>query len=144
MVYNVNPPRRQNILPKNTNLMWRLPNDTYPISYDITLRPFLESGKFRGSVTVKLNLTRSRKDIVLNSKNLAITSADLTDLNLTKRFQIEKIHEKPDDEVLQVEAREVLYPGLYKLEIHYEGTLINKTRGFYRSQRKDNATGTKK
>lgn len=117
----------------------RLPRDTFPITYDIVLKPDLNTGNFTGTVNITVNVTTTRKDLIVNSKNLNIESVTL--LRDGKERNVENVQENVVEEVLVIETREIIQPGIYYLYFKYNGSMKNKRVGLYRSRRVDNETG---
>jgi glutamyl aminopeptidase len=120
----------------------RLPNDTKPLHYDVILKPDLESGSFQGAINITVNVTSNRKDIILHSKNLTIDTVQLTHFNDSKVFHIENVQENANEEVLLITPQGGIPPGVYNLHLKYNGSMLDKIVGLYRSKRLDNDTGT--
>nr|XP_023019123.1 glutamyl aminopeptidase-like isoform X3 [Leptinotarsa decemlineata] len=113
----------------------RLPNDTEPLLYDLTLLPDLTRGLYKGSVNITVSVNGPRRDIIVHSKNLTISEVTLT-TNGLKAFSILTIKEQDVDEVLVITTKQKILPGVYYLFIKFEGRLFGKLAGFYRSQYK--------
>ncbi|XP_023019123.2 aminopeptidase A isoform X2 [Leptinotarsa decemlineata] len=113
----------------------RLPNDTEPLLYDLTLLPDLTRGLYKGSVNITVSVYGPRRDIIVHSKNLTISEVTLT-TNGLKAFSILTIKEQNVDEVLVITTKQKILPGVYYLFIKFEGRLFGKLAGFYRSQYK--------
>lgn len=116
----------------------RLPNDTKPLVYDLTLLPNLNTGLYAGWVNITLNLTNSRDNIVLHGANLTITQVELSrngDLNADhwKVINVIDVKESAFDELLFINVNNTLSAGIYNLFIRFNGSLLNKLRGFYQS-----------
>lgn len=122
-----------NSLPVPERSYKRLPNDTKPILYDLTLLPDLTTGEYKGFVNMTVNITAFRKDIIVHSKNLSVAEIAITTRN-SKVLQVLSIDENLIDEVLIITTREKITPGIYYLFIKFEGSLKDKLTGFYRSQ----------
>jgi glutamyl aminopeptidase len=106
------------------------------------LKPDLESGSFQGAINITVNVTSNRKDIILHSKNLTIDTVQLTHFNDSKVFHIENVHENANEEVLLITPQGGIPPGVYNLHLKYNGSMLDKIVGLYRSKRLDNDTGT--
>lgn len=112
----------------------RLPNDTKPLIYDLTLLPNLKTGLYAGSVNITLNLTIPRENIVLHSKNLTITNVELHRNDSDwKVVDIIDVKESVLDELLFINVNGTIPAGIYNLFIKFNGSLLNKLRGFYHS-----------
>ncbi|KAJ8961758.1 hypothetical protein NQ318_021359 [Aromia moschata] len=105
---------------------WRLPNDTRPVLYDLTLLPDLAAGEFRGFVT------GHRKDLVLHSKDLSI--AEVVVRKEGRVLQVVDVDESLVGEVVIITTREKIFPGVYYVFIRFGGNLKSRLTGFYQSQ----------
>ncbi|KAJ8979934.1 hypothetical protein NQ317_003676 [Molorchus minor] len=126
--------RIRNIIQGNVNerIFWRLPNDTKPMLYNLTLLPDLTTGEFKGSVNITVRVMGFRKDFIVHSKHLYITDIGITSPHRT--LKVINIDENLVDEVLVITTREKIFPGVYYLYIQFGGSLKNGLSGFYQSQ----------
>ncbi len=110
--------------------MFRLSPTAYPVSYDLELRPNLDSFVFSGSVSIQLQIPLDTTEIELNSKDLEISSANLfqgeTQTNL--KIEIDNEHE-----ILRLFSPNLILAGLATLSIDFSGDLRDDLAGFYRS-----------
>ncbi|CAH1788830.1 unnamed protein product [Owenia fusiformis] len=120
----------------------RLPSSIIPLSYDILMHPNLTTFKYTGSIDIVLQATESTNFVIVHIKDLKINAQSLKPRSENKRVAIKQ--------VLEYKAYEMLYFGLdaqlgkgqeYVLSLDFEGTLMDKLAGFYRSTYKD-ASGT--
>lgn len=118
-------------------LVARLPNDTFPIHYDITLEPNVISGAFQGKVNITIDVTEARENLIVHSKNLSITEVSLESANISKIFAVQNVRENFVDDTILVYPNQKVLPGVYYLSFNFTGSLLNKTHGFYRSQYTD-------
>lgn len=133
--------KNNNIKYATKHAIYRLPNTTVPIQYDITLKPYLETGDFKGLLNVTVNITEPRKELVLHSQNLSIDTVELVRANDSKVFHIGNIQENVISQVLVIIPKQIVPPGVYYLFFKYSGNMTNRIVGLYRSQYKNRDTG---
>ncbi|KAG0231570.1 Aminopeptidase 2 mitochondrial [Actinomortierella wolfii] len=117
-----------------------LPTNVKPTHYDLTLTPDLVNFTFTGQVLVNLDINQPTTTITLNSNQLKIHSAKLTNLAL----KTESSQEATDIDIDQANETatftfaDELQPGSTAvLHIHFSGVLHDGMNGFYRSSYKD-------
>ncbi|XP_029345406.1 glutamyl aminopeptidase-like isoform X1 [Acyrthosiphon pisum] len=101
-----------------------------PQQYFINLYPNLQQGSFVGSVNITIILDTAQSYIKLHSKELNITETKLNSSSVTA-------FSYPENDFLVVVPNEELSAGEYKLQISFEGSLLEKPLGFYRSSYND-------
>lgn len=111
----------------------RLPNDTRPLLYDLTLLPDLTRGLYKGFVNVTIEIDNVRNDVVIHSKNLTISEIVLKNSE-SKNLQILIVKEIVEDEVIVITTKKMVTPGVYYLFLRFDGLMFGKFNGFYRSQ----------
>jgi len=104
----------------------RLSPYIHPQQYFINLYPNLEQGSFVGSVDITIILDTAQSYIKLHSKGLNIKETKLNSSSVTA-------FSYPEHEFWVVVPNEELSAGEYKLQLSFEGSLLNKIVGFYRS-----------
>ncbi|XP_030767468.1 glutamyl aminopeptidase-like isoform X2 [Sitophilus oryzae] len=120
-------------LPESRKLNYKkLPNDTRPILYNITLLPYLDKVYFEGFVNISIDVFNPKRELVVHSKSLTIISVDLVREDV-KSLQLLSFTENLEDEVLVITPKEKLFPGRYFVGIKYRGKFDNKTTGLYKS-----------
>jgi len=97
-----------------------------PQQYFINLYPNLEQGTFVGSVNITLVLDTAQSYIKLHSKGLTIKETKLNSTSVTA-------FSYPKHEFWVVIPNKELDAGKHKLQLTFEGSLLNKIVGFYRS-----------
>lgn len=114
---------------------FRLPKEVVPIHYDLLLHPNLEEGTFSGKVTILIDVQDKRRTIALHQQDLTITHAELHTHGLEKDYEINisSMTEPSKYEIFVLSTEDEIQPGLYDLTFEFDGTLINKISGFYRS-----------
>uniref|UniRef100_A0A182W7Y5 Aminopeptidase N n=1 Tax=Anopheles minimus TaxID=112268 RepID=A0A182W7Y5_9DIPT len=134
-------------------LNYRLPNQTYPLRYNIELTTRIHDATigddrfhFEGKVTIQLmaigNSDATMDEITLNYRQISITHVKLwyivqndwenTILDDDNSFTLDPVRE-----FVTIHSPEPLN-GTYFLEIKYNGTLREDNGGFYRSSYRDN------
>ena len=111
---------------------YRLPRTVLPTLYDVRIRPDLDAETFAGSVTAHIAVSQPVDNIVLNAKELGITSATLT-RNGSPAVQITSIETDAELERVTLALSEQLVQGDYELEMTFTGLLNRKLEGFYMS-----------
>ncbi|KAL4150039.1 hypothetical protein QTP88_003885 [Uroleucon formosanum] len=104
----------------------RLSPHVHPQQYFINLYPNIEQGSFVGSVNITIILDTSQSYIKLHSKGLNIKETKLNSSSVMA-------FSYPEHEFWIVVPNEELSAGEYKLQLSFEGSLLNKIVGFYRS-----------
>ncbi|HEY9684055.1 MAG TPA: M1 family metallopeptidase [Oculatellaceae cyanobacterium] len=125
---------------------YRLPDDSRPIDYEISLEPNMPKFSFTGSETIRLKVYKNTKQIVLNALDLQISDAkicQIPDVTTTeaKSGNVQPLTVKPDaaKEKVAFISTSVLNPGVYNLSCSFHGTLNTKLQGFYRASFEDSA-----
>lgn len=126
---------------EHSELIYRLPNNTIPESYDISIWTLIENSdfQFNGNVTIRIKVLTTTTFITLHQSELTINSVTLTNLasnenifvNLTDQLDYTKINEFL---TITFDNKYMLIGGnYYNLTIAYNGTLRSDDAGFYRS-----------
>lgn len=110
----------------------RLSESVTPISYDLTLDPDIHAGSYTGDVTISIRLTRPINTISLHNRNLSINECSVYDVIGTVR-EIEMTYANNSLETYNVKLRQELPLGIYSVRLKFNGSLLNKLQGFYRS-----------
>ena len=117
-------------------LSFRLPNNTVPIHYDVSLLTDIHLGNFDffGTVTIDIRVVEETETITIHYRQLAISSIDLLDFSgriLESNVNFEQIEEV---EFLVIKPRLMLIElNRYKVVIRYRGLLRTDDYGFYRA-----------
>ncbi|ALC45617.1 CG31343 [Drosophila busckii] len=127
----------------NSERNYRLPNNTIPITYDVELWTWVDTGNrtFNGSVKIELNVLEATDTITLHARQIGNFSAT-----------IERKDNRPSDvlpakvtpgtrEFLHITSEGVTFPqhSRWLLSINYTGELRTDNGGFYLSQYTDDA-----
>lgn len=111
----------------------RLPENVYPVFYDIYLYPDLNGGIFEGKLTININVTEEREFLLLHGKNLNIQETHLVD-NSDQNIPLSNIFYYKKNEFWVIVPKDVINSGLYKFKIKYSGNLTANIVGFYESR----------
>ncbi|XP_037030608.1 aminopeptidase N-like [Bradysia coprophila] len=122
---------------------YRLPNDTVPETYDITLTTRIDNADFvfNGSVRIGIYVNESTQLITLHHRQLTVINVQLwTTASPAQEVVLGAYSYDPVLEFLQIPVTVNLTAGArYTLSIDYIGTLRVDNYGFYRSSyRNDN------
>ncbi len=114
---------------------YRLPRNVIPVHYDLLLEPDLDTFTFAGTVGIRIGITESTSEIVLNCAEIEMQSVSLRDGDV----EIEVTDISHDDEIdrATLALAEPARPGTYTLTIAYTGLINDQLRGLYRSIYKD-------
>ena len=117
-------------------LNYRLPNNTEPIRYDVTISTNIHKGdlSFSGLVDIRLNVLEDTKSIVLHARDLAINGAIIrnpttktaTDLSFNYESDREFLTLSPIQSSVKLSKN-----TQWILSITYNGTLRHDNGGFY-------------
>lgn len=116
----------------------RLPHDSHPLSYDITLwtaMNLVTSGArdFSGLTKIVLKIDENTNEIVLHNRNLKVEESDvkltLNSDNIPVTFRFDQQY----DFMIITSTEELVKDSEYELEIKYTSELDLGMAGFYRS-----------
>ena len=106
--------------------------DINPINYKLNFEPNFQNFTFKGKETIKVNLKKNVKKIVLNSAELKINELSI----ITKKGEISsKFKLNPNKEELYINFNDKI-SGEIEIKIDFEGIHNDKMSGFYRSLHK--------
>ena len=108
---------------------FRLPTDVRPRRYALAFDLDIEGWRSSGSARIELSTARASKEIVLHSCDLDIGSARLDGEPAVD------ISYDEDAQTATLEFSSELAPGEHVLELEWQGEILSKLRGLYRSVR---------
>ncbi|XP_039995564.1 aminopeptidase Ey-like [Xiphias gladius] len=131
--------------PKEPWQRYRLPDSLAPVSYNVTLRPWLEPNTdglyiFTGNSTVVFRCVRETDLILIHSNKLNLTTfegylAKLKGLNGGTAPSLKKTWLEVPTQYLVVQLKSPLQAGsMYELFTEFVGELSDDLGGFYRSE----------
>jgi puromycin-sensitive aminopeptidase len=112
----------------------RLPRAVVPRRYDLTIEPDIGACTFEGSVTVTADVVQPTGEIVLNARDLDVTSATVECHGET--YEAGVALDTPHERVTLGLPREVA-PGEATITCAFRGALHDDLVGFYRSRYTD-------
>ncbi|MBX9685150.1 MAG: M1 family metallopeptidase [Candidatus Obscuribacterales bacterium] len=113
----------------------RLSSAVKPSFYKLKVIPDIEGATFSGQETISLTLEEAQSRIVLNSTEIVIKKALLS--NKKGSSFNGKVSYDEEKQLAIIELDGQAGKGEWQLELAFEGILNNKLRGFYRSSYKD-------
>lgn len=124
---------------------YRLPNETVPLAYDISLITRIDQAQFDflGTVKITIFVVNTTRQVTVHSRQLTINRVQLFDDN-NQSVELLPWYHNVVTEFLTIPTRNAdLLPGRqYHLEIEYAGELRTDNGGFYRSSY-TNSEGTR-
>jgi aminopeptidase N len=126
------------VIPKfnSSALSFRLPNNTVPIHYDISLLTDIHVGNFDffGTVTIDLRVVEQTETITVHYRQSTVSSIDLLNINgqlIESNVDYEQI-EEVEFLVIKPRTRLIVF-NQYKVVIRYRAVLRTDDYGFYRA-----------
>jgi Peptidase M1 N-terminal domain len=117
-------------------ISYRLPNDTIPLHYDISLHTRIDvpDFNFNGIVVIRLRCITATRTITLHSKQQTIISVTLQNAN-NQVIPTDMPMQDPVTEFLEIRttSQELQVGAEYTLRISYAAILRTDDEGFYRS-----------
>ena len=120
----------------------RLPNHISPISYDLTIKPDLESFTFSGNEIIKINIDKAINKITLHSKDIDIETVKISSkqkvvgskgIKKNEQFAT-KITYDTEKETVTFYFKNKISKGKGELSIVFCGIINENLRGFYKSK----------
>jgi puromycin-sensitive aminopeptidase len=110
---------------------YRLPTTAVPSFYDIRIEPDLKNFTFAGEETVQLEVKEPVQELMLNSADIKIHDAILSNGEGTKLFGSVEHDETSERAVIRFDG--TVGSGAWELTLKFTGILNDKLKGFYRS-----------
>lgn len=112
----------------------RLPDHVSPLVYRLYMHPNLTTFLFVGTVEVDVHVNKPTDFLIIHSKNLNISSHDLTVQGSNEEVKIAKHLEYLAFEQIYLKLGSSLKEGVrYTLKVQFTGMLSELLAGFYRS-----------
>ena len=114
---------------------FRLPRNVIPAHYDLLLEPDLGTFTFDGQVSIRIDITETLDQIVLNAAEIDIETMTLSG----EDGETAVTGVTYDDEYARatLTLEHPVAPGTYTLDITYTGIINDQLRGLYRSIYRD-------
>jgi aminopeptidase N len=109
----------------------RLPASVVPSHYKLFIDPNIETQSFSGEETIDVQLGRASKEIVLNSLDLEVSSAEVIAGGKARPAQLS--YDAPN-EMIRLVVADALPPGPAALHLKFSGKLTAGLRGLYLSK----------
>jgi aminopeptidase N len=121
----------------------KLPKDVVPVSYDIQIKPTIESRTFTGSETVALEVRKPAKTITLNANAIAISSAKLLGPK-GEGEQAATIKIDASQQTAVLTFPKEIASGAYRLSLDFSGTINQSGQGLFYATYQEEGSGAKK
>ncbi|XP_031633026.1 aminopeptidase N-like [Contarinia nasturtii] len=121
---------------KDSEITYRLPNNTKPETYDITITTRIDEGlfDFDGKVAIQIVALESTNSITLHYRQLTITSQSLRKVDDNSMIALDDYKYDKTTELLTFPTKTQLEKDKkYILTIEYKGELRTDRAGFYRA-----------
>ncbi|KAJ5665585.1 uncharacterized protein N7477_008033 [Penicillium maclennaniae] len=115
-----------------------LPDVAKPINYHVSLFDLQLGGswEYNGVVKIKLKLNRPTKELVLNSKEINVKTAEVLGKDGNRLFVTNEISYDKESERISLQFPHEVLPEDIVLSVNFTGTMNNVMAGFYRSKYK--------
>ncbi|GIW44662.1 MAG: aminopeptidase [Candidatus Binatia bacterium] len=112
---------------------FRLPRNIWPRRYGLRIEADLEQWRYRGSVQVDVHVTEPTTRVYLHAADLVIERAQAFWGGTWHEAQ--KITRDEDAEAIALEFPAPLPSGSARLDLAFRGEILDRLRGFYRSEK---------
>ncbi|EIT83329.1 puromycin-sensitive aminopeptidase [Aspergillus oryzae 100-8] len=115
-----------------------LPDVAKPVHYEVSLFDLQlgDSWGYKGIVKIDSKITRSTKEIMLNSKEIEVQKAEIFGEDGTKITQASEITYDQKSERVTLKFPQEITPSEVVLSLAFAGVMNNSMAGFYRSKYK--------
>jgi len=117
--------------------VFRLPENTSPVSYVLWFAPNLSDWTFTGVANITVKVETNIQSMTLNLKDLNVTDVsaiDITNLNSFKKISIENYVELTKNEQFEIRfEKQVIKDRILLLTINYKGRIRDDMSGLYKS-----------
>lgn len=121
---------------------YRLPNDTKPETYNISLRTGISEGKFDydGFISINILIVNATREVTIHSRMLKIESIRLSDANGMGQIDLLpwRTNKKTGFLIIPTKSVELSSGRRHRLDIKFSGVLDTETRGFFRTLSDEN------
>lgn len=113
---------------------YRLPGDTVPNHYDITLEPNFQEFTFDGTVIITIQVVENTNIITLHKNDLTINTIEVRMLGASALLPVGSTSEEPDLHFFRIHLESTVQSGdILEVTLFYTGNLNTENRGFYRA-----------
>lgn len=119
-----------NVIRNKANVNYRLPNDTVPLHYDLTLETDLDN--FNGSVKITIFAKENTNTVTLHAQNLEVIDLIVTNSN-DEEITIKEIEIQEDVNFFVIHlVKNLIQDEIYYLNFRqFRGKLATDNDGFY-------------
>lgn len=123
-------------------ISYRLPNNTKPETYHISLRTGISEGLFDydGIIAINILVVNATREVTLHSQDLNIKSIHLSNASTTIDLLPWRSSNVTDFLVIPTKSVELLPGSRFTLEIKFASDLLEIAKGFFRQQYDRNTT----
>lgn len=113
---------------------YRLPDTTEPVSYELRITPAIRQSSFQGQVDIVVNAKQYTSEVILNSKDLIVSSVSwFQDLKTNRTTAIkEYLFEERNERLIIKLEKSILPSRLYKFSIKFSGIVRDDFTGFHK------------
>src|SRR5512139_3651009 len=111
---------------------FRLSKDVMPSRYDLRIEADLDHWRFTGSEHIEVTVHRPRREVVLHAEGFNIQSARAV---VGGNARVATVELDTEAETASLRFAEALPAGPATLELDFGGEILERLRGFYRSQK---------
>lgn len=116
---------------ENKQLFERLPRTIIPSHYDVTIRAFLDTFQFSGTVIIDIQVLEETNIITLYAANLQV---DQVNLKSNAKEWPGQVEIDQGNERLRIQFSQSIEKGSYKLSMDFRGEISTRMQGFYRNK----------
>jgi len=122
--------------------VFRLPDNTEPISYKLRIKTIIDPEnndfKFTGDVTITIRAKTTTEELILNADGLQITKVEVMGPNAsTVAVRSQSLSVKNEQLKIQLDQPGLIADQVYDVQITYSGQLRRDMTGFYLSSYTD-------
>lgn len=123
---------------QNEMVVFRLPNQTMPISYDLKISPYYDETSehigYEGEVEIVISMKSKTSEITLNCKELTVETIYFSERDSLISIEVYdwRIDDQNEQLIISIDD-ELDIDILYLLSIEFRGTIGGNMDGFYES-----------
>lgn len=113
---------------------YRLPDTTEPVSYELRITPAIRQNSFQGQVDIVVRAKQYTSEVILNSKDLVVSSVSwFQDLKTNRVTEVKDYVYEECNERLVVQLEKSILPSrLYKFTVEFSGIVRDDFTGFHK------------
>jgi aminopeptidase N len=118
----------------------KLPKEVVPTEYSVRIVPKIDKLSFNGTETVKLEVHKPVRELVLNALEIEIASASIDE----KKVPQEAVKIDNKNELLRILLSSELSAGVHTLSLRFSGKINQQGRGLFYMCYQEQGSGAKK